>query len=114
MAFLEFKNVRIAGISAGVPKNVASNLHPTEDDMVSSDYSPEDYVKTTGVEERRVSRVLTTADLGYYAAEQLIADLGWEKSEIEALVFVSQSHDYIVSFKTVWGSVRSVTHLMEV
>ena len=86
MAFLEFKNVRIAGIAAGVPKNVASNLHPSEDDMVSSDYSPEDYVKTTGVEERRVSRVLTTADLGYYAAEQLIADLGWDKSEIEALV----------------------------
>ena len=58
MAFLEFKNVRIAGIAAGVPKNVASNLHPTDDDMVSSEYSPEDYVKTTGVEERRVSRVL--------------------------------------------------------
>ena len=96
MAFLEFKNVRIAGIAAGVPKNVASNLHPTEDDMVSSDYTPEDYVKTTGVEERRVSRVLTTADLGYYAAEQLIADLGWDKSEIEAIVFVSQSHDYIL------------------
>ena len=96
MAFLEFKNVRIAGIAAGVPKNVASNLHPTEDDMVSSEYTPEDYVKTTGVEERRVSKVLTTADLGYYAAEQLIADLGWDKSEIEALVFVSQSHDYIL------------------
>ena len=96
MAFLEFKNVRIAGIAAGVPKNVASNLHPTADDMVSSEYTPEDYVKTTGVRERRVSRVLTTADLGYWAAEQLIADLGWNKDEIEALIFVSQSHDYIL------------------
>jgi hypothetical protein len=38
MAFLEFKNVRIAGVSAGVPKNIASNLHPTEYDRVSSDY----------------------------------------------------------------------------
>ena len=62
MAFLEYKNVRIAGISAGVPKNMASNLHPSADDMVSSEYSPEDYVKTTGVRERRVSQVLTTAD----------------------------------------------------
>ena len=96
MAFLEFKNVRIAGIAAGVPKNVASNLHPTADDMVSSEYTPEDYVKTTGVRERRVSKVLTTADLGYWAAEQLIADLGWNKDEIEALIFVSQSHDYIL------------------
>lgn len=96
MAFLEFKNVRIAGISAGVPKNVASNLHPTADDKFSSDYSPEEYVKTTGVKERRSSELLTTADLGYYAAEQLIADLGWGKNEIEALIFVSQSHDYIL------------------
>ena len=96
MAFLEFKNVRIAGIAAGVPKTISSNLHPTEDDQMSSDYSPEEYVKTTGVRERRTSRELTTADLGYAAAEQLIADLGWDKSEIEALIFVSQTHDYIL------------------
>lgn len=96
MAFLEFKNVRIAGIAAGVPKNIASNLHPTADDQVSSEYTPEEFVKTTGVRERRVSSVLTTADLGYAAAEQLIADLGWDKSEIEALIFVSQTHDYIL------------------
>ena len=96
MAFLEFKNVRVAGIAAGAPKNIASNLHPTKDDVVSNEYSPEDYVKTTGVKERRVSRVLTTADLSYAAAEQLIADLGWEKSEIEVLIFVSQTPDYVL------------------
>lgn len=94
MAFLSFPNVRIAGIAAGVPQNIASNLHPTEDDVMSSEYSPEDYVKTTGVLERRVSRVLTTSDLSYAAAERLISDLGWGKSEIEALIFVSQTPDY--------------------
>ena len=96
MAFLEFKNVRIAGIAAGVPKNVSSNLHPTDKNMVSSDYSPEDYVKTTGVMERRTSRKLTTSDLSYGAAEKLIVDLGWNKDEIDALVFVSQTPDYIL------------------
>ncbi|WP_406539376.1 ketoacyl-ACP synthase III [Fibrobacter sp.] len=96
MAFLSFPNIRIAGISAGVPKNVASNLHLTEDDVFSGEYSPEDYVKTTGVLERRVSRTLTTSDLSYFAAEKLIADLGWEKKEIEALIFVSQTPDYIL------------------
>ena len=96
MAFLEFKNVRIAGMSAGVPKNIASNLHPTEYDKVSSDYSPEDFVKTTGVMERRYSFELTTSDLCYAAAEKLIADLGWEKSEIEGIIFVSQTPDYIL------------------
>lgn len=96
MAFLEFKNVRIAGVAAGVPKNIASNLHPTEFDKVSSDYSPEDFVKTTGVLERRYSFDLTTSDLCYAAAEKMIVDLGWEKGEIEGIIFVSQTPDYIL------------------
>lgn len=96
MAFLAFKNVRIAGIAAGVPKFIASNLHPLKDDSVSSEYTPEAFVETTGVLERRLSDNLTTSDLCYEAAEKLIADLGWEKSEIEAIVFVSQTADYIL------------------
>lgn len=96
MAFLQFKNVRIAGFAAGVPKNIASNLHPSPEDNISAEYAPEDFVATTGVKERRVSKKLCTSDLCYGAAEKLIADLGWEKSEIEALVFVSQSADYIL------------------
>jgi len=95
MAFLEFKNVRIAGIAAGVPKNVASNLHPLEDDAVSSEYTPEAFVETTGVLERHYSDYLTTSDLCFAAAENLIADLGWDKKEIEAIIFVSQTADYI-------------------
>ena len=96
MAFLEFKNVRIAGIAAGVPKNIASNLHPSDQDNISHEYSPEEYVKTTGVVERRVSSCLTTSDLCYAAAEQLIKDLCWEKDEVGALIFVSQTPDYIL------------------
>lgn len=96
MAFLEFKNVRIAGISAGVPRFVASNLQPMEDDGISSEYSPEAFVETTGVLERRISDTLTTSDLCCAAAERLIADLRWERSEIEAIVFVSQTADYIL------------------
>lgn len=96
MAFLEFKNVRIAGIAAGVPKNVASNLHPSDQDNISHEYTPEEYVKTTGVEERRVSSDLTTSDLCFAAAEQLIDDLDWDKNDIGALIFVSQTPDYIL------------------
>lgn len=96
MAFLEFKNVRIAGISAGVPNTIADNLHPTTDDAISTEYSPEDFVKATGVKERRVGFELTTSDLCYAAAERLIADLGWDKQEIEAIIFVSQTPDYIL------------------
>jgi 3-oxoacyl-[acyl-carrier-protein] synthase-3 len=96
MAFVEFKNVRIAGISAGVPKRVASNLHPAGDDIISSEYTPEAFVETTGVLERHVSDTLTTSDLCYAAAEKLIADLDWNKAEIEAIIFVSQTADYIL------------------
>ena len=70
MAFLEFNNVRIAGIAAGVPKNVASNLSPRDQDNISQEYTPDEYVKATGVVERRISHVLTASDLSYAAAEK--------------------------------------------
>ena len=96
MAFLEFKNVRIAGIAAGVPQNLSSNLHPTKEDAFSSEYAPEAFVETTGVLERHVSSVLTTSDLCYASAERLISDLEWEKKEIGAIIFVSQTADYFL------------------
>ena len=96
MAFLEFKNVRIAGISAGVPKQIFSNLHPDESDSISKEYTPEAFVQTTGVKERRVSDTLTTSDLCYVAAEKLIEELQWDKKDINALIFVSQTADYFL------------------
>ena len=92
MAFLEFKNVRIAGISTGVPKKVINNL---ELDNLSKDYDAAAFVEATGVKERRVDDY-TTSDLCLVAAEQLIKDLNWDKSEIEAIVFVSQTRDYYI------------------
>lgn len=95
MAFCEFKNVRIAGVAAGVPKNIVSNLDlKSGDGSISADYSPEAFVEMTGVKERRVSTVLTTGDLGFAAAEKLMSDLNWEKSTVEAILFVSQTADY--------------------
>ena len=95
MAFCEFKNVRIAGVAAGVPKNIVSNLDlKSGDGSISADYSPEAFVELTGVKERRISEVLTTGDLGFAAAERLIADITWAKSTIDALIFVSQTADY--------------------
>lgn len=96
MAFLEFKNIRIAGIAAGVPKNVFSNYTLKQGEDISSDYTPEAFVETTGVKERRCSDALCTSDLCYAAAERLVAELKWDKSEIEALVFVSQTADYFL------------------
>ena len=90
MAFLEFKNVRIAGISAGVPNKIINNLDLKN---LSKDYDAAAFVETTGVKERRVDD-FTTSDLCIVAAEKLIKDLNWDKSEIEAIIFVSQTRDY--------------------
>ena len=94
MAFLHFKNVRIAGLAAGVPKQIGSNLDSSLHN-ISEEYKPEAFVEATGVLERHISDNLTTSDLGYEAAEKLIADLGWDKKDVEALIFVSQTADYI-------------------
>ena len=90
MAFLELKNVRIAGLSASVPKKIINNL---ELKNLSKDYNAAAFVESTGVKERRVDN-FTTSDLCLMAAEQLVKDLNWNKSEIEAIIFVSQTRDY--------------------
>jgi len=52
----------------------------------------------TGIKARhRFPADVTSSDLCYTAAEKLIAEMGWEKSDIGALVFVSQTPDYILS-----------------
>ena len=92
MAFLSVKNVRIAGISAGVPLKTINNLDIQD---LSSDYDAKDFVEVTGVLERRVDDY-TTSDLCLSAAEQLIKDLEWEKKDIDAIIFVSQTTDFIL------------------
>lgn len=91
MAFFEFKNVRIAGIASGVPKTVIS----TEESVTSDNYQAADFIKATGIKSRRLDERFTTSDLCYQAAERLITDLAWDKSEINILIFVSQGPDYI-------------------
>lgn len=93
MAFLEVRNVSIKGISAGVPRCVIDNLKEFND--YSREYNAAAFVESTGVKERRIDN-LTTSDLCVPAAEQLIVDLRWSKKEIDAIVFVSQMHDYIL------------------
>lgn len=92
MAFLECKNVRIAGMSAGVPMKVVCNL---DIGNFSKNYDASDFVETTGVRERRLDE-LTVSDLSVPAANQLLDDLGWEKKDIDGVVVVTQHGDYIV------------------
>ena len=96
MAFCEFKNVRAAGIAAGVPKNVVSILNGDSNVVLAEGTTAEAFVEQTGVRERRVDKTSTTSDLCYAAAEKLIFDLGWDKKEIDAIFFASQTTDYFL------------------
>lgn len=91
MAFLQIDNVRIAGFSAGVPATVVRN---DDSSVYSADYNAAAFVEMTGIRERRVDKVSCTSDLCYAASETLLADLNWNRKEIGAIIFVSQTADY--------------------
>lgn len=93
MALFTTQSVSIKGIAAAVPKNKAYNA----DYKWISQKERESIIKNIGVECRRVADPgTTTADLCVVAAEQLLTELQWNRSEIELLIFVSQSRDYLV------------------
>lgn len=93
MAIFEIPDVRIAGISACVPKKRSSNHDYTWIKQKERDQM----IQMIGVETRHVAEPgQTTSDLCFQAAEQLTDKLGWERNEINLLVFVSQSRDYVI------------------
>lgn len=94
MAFFHFPNVRVAGIAAGVPRRVVNNLNTTR--QISPDYSNADFVATTGVIERRFDNELTTSDLCFKAAKQLLKDLDWDAKDVDAIIMVSQTLDFVL------------------
>lgn len=92
MAFLDIKHVKITGISACVPKCVEENA-----ELYGKWGEYDNFLNTTGIERHRKANAETCAsDLCRDAAEKLIAELGWNKEDIDALVFVTQTPDYIL------------------
>ena len=92
MAFLQIKNVSIVGLSAAVPSEVSEN---------SAIYSKwgdyKAFLATTGIERRHIAdKDVCTSDLCVAAAEKLIKELSWEKNSIDAVIFVTQTQDYLL------------------
>lgn len=93
MAFITIPNVRLVGLACAVPKQVKviKSL-----DCFASESEAEKTIKLTGVEQCRIApEGKVCSDYCYEAAENLIAELCWEKSTIDCLVYVSVSRDYI-------------------
>lgn len=93
MAIFQVPNINIAGISACVPEDEYNN----HDYDWIGEKERETLIKVIGVEKKRhAKKGITTSDLCFVAADNLIGELGWNRSEIDLLVFVSQSRDYII------------------
>jgi 3-oxoacyl-[acyl-carrier-protein] synthase-3 len=92
MAYLCFEDIGITHMAAAVPSKIIKNREYTEyfsKDIVDA------IVDKTGVEQRRFSTInQTSSDLCYAAAIKLFEDKEIDKSEIDVLLFISQTPDY--------------------
>ncbi len=92
MALLNFTNVGIRGLAACVPSNVIKNYEYTEHFDAEEVKAVVDKI---GIVERRFAQPgVCASDMCFAAAEKLLSDLDVDRSEIDLLVFVSQTPDY--------------------
>lgn len=91
MARWTIKNVRLAGVSACMPKNVVK----TADLGILNAEDSATFDNTVGIRERRLAPdTLCASDMCQAAAERLLTEMGWEKESIDMLVFESVTGDY--------------------
>lgn len=89
---MEFQGIGISAMAGAVPSHIIENLKYTE-------FFPQDQVnevvEKVGVYERRFADAQTcSSDLCFAAAQKLFADNDIDRSEIDLLVFISQTQDY--------------------
>ena len=93
MSQLTTKNVRIAGVSACVPKTIEEN---TQLSIFESEDEARKVIESTGIERhRRVDEGVTASDLSFKAVERLVKDLNWDIQSIDLLLYVCATRDYV-------------------
>ena len=93
MANLEYSHCRIAGISVSVPERVRRSEEFT--DFIGEE-GVDKFIKTVGIVQGHIcDEQMTCSDLCADAAERLMTDLDIDRQSIDALLFVSQTPDYI-------------------
>lgn len=94
MSLSTLHNVRFAGMATCVPKRVFHNVNDAPPKIRSE---RERLVRNIGIYTRRICPDWQTfSDLAFDAAEKLLAELQWNKGDIDALIVVTQSPDYLV------------------
>jgi 3-oxoacyl-[acyl-carrier-protein] synthase-3 len=93
MAVFTVPNIRLSGLAACVPRQVEDN----KDLTLLAENERDLFIKTVGIRYRRIAaKGVTASDLCQVAAERLLNDLNWQRDEISALVFITQTPDYII------------------
>jgi len=93
MGYAAIHNVRYRCLASCVPKNVVSNLDCAP--QIKSER--ERLVRNIGIERRRLCYPWQCfSDLAVAAAERLMGDLQWVPEDVDALVVVTQSPDYLI------------------
>lgn len=93
MAAVTLQNVRFRGLASCVPKGRISNL----DCPPQKRSERERLVRNIGILNRRIAFPWQCfSDLAYEAAEQLLEAIQWKREEVDALIVVTQSPDFLV------------------
>jgi 3-oxoacyl-[acyl-carrier-protein] synthase-3 len=91
LSLLSFKNIKIESIVSCVPKRIEKTLSYEHVSLSEREL----FIKTTGIQERRVANDdVTCSDLCEKAAQDILRNI--DKDEIELLIFVSQSQDHFL------------------
>lgn len=94
MALSTLHHVRFAGMASCVPHRVLDNLR---DCPPSQRSERERLVRNIGIQTRRICPEWQTfSDLACVATEKLLEELQWQREEIDALIVVTQSPDYLI------------------
>lgn len=93
MPLCTLEHVRFAGMATCVPKHRVSNLTDCKPQLRAERAR---LVRNIGIEFRRMApRWQCFSDLAFDAAESLLQTLDWQREDIDALIVVTQSPDYI-------------------
>lgn len=96
MGALEFSGLEIVGMAACVPKNSIDNFKYGKA-LIPDDEQLSKTISVIGIENRRVvDESICTSDLCLKASEQLLSELLIDKNDIDAVIFISQTGDYIL------------------
>lgn len=93
MALFSVPHVQLKGLSVCVPANTEDNRELE----LLSESERELFIKTVGIRYRRVApKGVTASDLCFEAANRLLEELNWNRGEVNVLIFITQTPDYII------------------